>query len=274
MGLSPALFTPVKRLPYPEVPVGILSFDFDGTLHDPESDPAVAVEFFEKIMRLRELGWIWGINTGRSQAQMKQGFMEVGFPFVPDFLVARERELYTPGEFGNWYPVEDWNRQVEKDHKRFFRKMKKPLQRIKEHVVCHTKAEWVEQEGDPAGLVASTEEEMAAICKVIDKEAECAPLLGYLRNSIYLRFSHKDYHKGSTLAEVTRRTGITAAGVLVAGDGHNDLDMLNRRYANWIICPSNAHADVQQVVVDEGGYVSRGHSSQGVLEALEHFFPE
>ncbi len=264
----------MKPLPYPEAPVGILSFDFDGTLHDPEADPAVEMEFFEKIMKLRELGWIWGINTGRSQLQMKQGFMEVRFPFLPDFLVARERELYTPSEFGNWYPVEDWNRQVERDHKRFFRKVKKPLQRIREYVVSETQAEWVEQEGDPAGVVASTEAEMAKICERIDAEALHSPLLGYLRNTIYLRFSHKDYHKGSALAEVTKRTGITAAEVLVAGDGHNDLDMLQCCYANWIICPSNAHVDVQQAVKDQGGYIAKERASLGVLEALEHFFPE
>ena len=49
-------------------------------------------EFFELIRKLREeQGVIWGINTGRSMEHMVEGFMESRFPFLPDWVVAREQ---------------------------------------------------------------------------------------------------------------------------------------------------------------------------------------
>lgn len=263
----------MKALSYPGSPCGILSFDFDGTLLDPESSPVLEPMFFEEIKRLRACGWVWGINTGRSEAQMKQGLLEGGFPFLPDFLVARERELFTPGDFGRWLPVKDWNARVAKDHKKFFRKAKKPILRVKKFVMEQTNADWVEEAGDPAGVVATSEKELGRICEVIDAEAKAYPFLGYLRNTIYLRFSHKDYHKGSSLAEVTRRTGVRAEQVFAAGDGHNDLEMLDRCYASYIACPSNAHEEIKEHVRRQGGYVASGRGSVGVLEALNEFFP-
>jgi len=262
----------MKALSYPESPCGILSFDFDGTLLAPESEPAVDSHFFEMMKQLRERGWIWGINTGRSEGQMKQGFMEGEFPFLPDFLVARERELFTPGEFGRWMPVTEWNKQMEKDHKKFFRKMKKPIYRVKKFVDRETKANWVEESEGAVGVIASDEAEMAEICRVIDEEVLQFPILGYLRNSIYLRFSHKDYHKGSSLAEVARRTGVGPASIFAVGDGHNDLEMLDRQYAHYIACPNNAHNDIKERVKAQGGYVAKERGSKGVIEALRYFF--
>ena len=84
----------MKTLPPPPQPKAILSFDFDGTLHDPAAAPPVPVAFFELLRTLREEKQIvWGINTGRSMHQMVEGFIESRFPFLPDWVVAREREI-------------------------------------------------------------------------------------------------------------------------------------------------------------------------------------
>jgi hydroxymethylpyrimidine pyrophosphatase-like HAD family hydrolase len=44
----------------PEKINGVLSFDFDGTLVCPDSDPRLAPEFFEVIKQLRDVVWISG----------------------------------------------------------------------------------------------------------------------------------------------------------------------------------------------------------------------
>ncbi len=262
----------IQSLPLPENIVGVLSFDFDGTLYDQESDPVTEPEFFEMMRLLRDVGWVWGINTGRSQMQTTSGFVESKFPFLPDFLIAREREIYTPGKFGRWVSVKEWNGRSEKDHKKMFRKSKKAIKEIQAYVENNTKAQWISEEGDPAGVIATSIEEMAEILTVVDPHCEKSTVMGYLRNTIYMRISHKDYHKGSSLAEIARRCGVEKDDVFAIGDGHNDLDMLDRKVADMIACPANADIDVKQHVIANGGYVCKLPASKGVIEALHRFF--
>ncbi len=262
----------MQSLPMPEKIVGVLSFDFDGTLVDPKSDPQLHPVFFEVIKQFNEVGWVWGINTGRSQMQMLSGFMEGKFPFLPDFLIARERELYTPGRLNRWMPVREWNEKSTKDHKKVYRKSRKFIKQVQQHVEKETNAQWVTEEGDPAGIVANSIEEMAEILDFIDARIGDYKNLGYLRNTIYLRFSHKDYHKGTSLAEISRRCGVTKEQVFTIGDGHNDIGMLNKEYADMIACPANADDEVKQHVLEQGGYVCQQSASLGVIEAIDHFF--
>ncbi len=262
----------LQPLPMPEKTTGVLSFDFDGTLVCPDSDPQLDPRFFELIKQFREAGWVWGVNTGRSQMQMLSGFMEGQFPFLPDFLIARERELYTPGALNRWRPVVDWNKRSEKDHKKVYRNARKFLKLVQQHVENETRAKWITEEGDPAGIVATSEQEMAEIVEFIDAKVSDYKNLGYLRNTIYLRFSHKDYHKGTSLAEIARLCGVEAKQVFAIGDGHNDIDMLRREYADMIACPANADEEVKQHVREQGGYVCSERASLGVIEAFHHFF--
>ncbi len=262
----------MQKLDLPKEITGILSFDFDGTLLDPTTSPQLDPHFFEIIEDLRVKGWIWGINTGRSQMQTVAGFNEGKFPVLPDFMVARERELYLPGEFGRWLAIDEWNKRSEKDHKKMFRKAKRLLKQIREYVKSSTKARWVSEEGDPAGVIATSHEEMDDIIAYIDEHKGKVPLVGYLRNTIYMRFSHKDYHKGSSLAEITRRCNLDASKVFAIGDGHNDLDMLHSDYASMIACPSNSSHEVKLHVEEQGGLVCQQPASLGAIEALRHFF--
>ena len=262
----------MQKLDLPKEIKGILSFDFDGTLLDPTTNPQLDPLFFEVIDELREQGWIWGINTGRSQMQTVAGFNEGVFPVLPDFMVARERELYTPGDYGRWKPITEWNKRSEKDHKKMFKKSKRLLKEIRSYVEESTNARWVSEEGDPAGVVATSHEEMDEIIAHIDERKSKVEMMGYLRNTIYMRFSHKDYHKGSSLAEITRRCDLDSSQVFAIGDGHNDIDMLHKDYAGMIACPANSSQAVKQHVEGQGGYLCKQPASLGVVEALRHFF--
>ena len=62
-----------------------------------------------------------------------------------------------------------------------------------------------------------------------------------VRNTIYFRFAHRDYTKGSALGAITRELGLGAQNCFAVGDHLNDLSMLNRSYAQQLTCPANAH---------------------------------
>jgi HAD superfamily hydrolase (TIGR01484 family) len=265
----------VQPLPHLETPQLLLSFDFDGTLHDPSCIPPVAPAFFQAIEWLRATrGALWGINTGRSMEHLVQGLVESRFTFLPDFAVVREREIFVPNSVGRFVPVRAWNDQCETDLQKLLRKSKKLLKKIREEVEERTGAEWIEHVGEPAGIISRTDDEMNWIVKRILELTSSTNELGWQRNSIYLRFGHKKYQKGSSLREVARMAGISSENIFAMGDSHNDMEMLDTEVAKFIACPANAVPEIKAHVVLQGGYVSEQNYSMGVFEALSHFFHE
>ncbi len=263
----------MKTLPPPSQPRAILSFDFDGTLHDPASEPPVPGAFFALIRHLRvERNAVWGINTGRSMAQMMEGFIESRFPFLPDWVVAREREIYFPNSFGRWLPHAAWNKRCEKEVHGLFKRVRKLLTRIRREVEEHTGARWLEMDGEPAGLISTSEEEMEWIVERIAPLVDAEPHLAWQRNSIYLRFGHRDFQKGSSLAEIARMYGLSAASCFAMGDSHNDVEMLDPLHAQMTACPANAVDEIKAKVRSHGGLVASTIHGEGVIEALEHYF--
>ena len=123
----------------------------------------------------------------------------------------------------------------------------------------------------PAGLVTSSEEVMEVVANDIQSEAERLPDFSFQRNSIYLRFCHRDYHKGSALGELCRLEGIEAEAVFAAGDHFNDLSMLDGSYAKMTACPANAIDPVKQLVRRSQGYIAEKCWADGVAEALDFY---
>ena len=256
-------------------PTLLLSFDFDGTLHDPAQKPPVPTDFFTTIQRLRETqGAVWGINTGRSMPQVMEGLIESSFPFLPDWVVAREREIYFPNAFGRFLPHDEWNDRCAKEITKLFKKSKKVLKKIRHEVEEHTGAQYIEMKGEPAGLISRTEEEMEWIAARIAPMMAEVPGLGWQRNSIYLRFGHQNYQKGSTLTEMARLYKIPTAQVFAMGDSHNDIEMLSEAHSGKAACPSNAVEAIRQLITARGGLVATRTAGDGVVEALGELFPE
>lgn len=250
-------------------PDWLLSFDFDGTLVHESEQPMIQPRFFEIVESMRESHRaLWGINTGRSLMFTLEGMLEAKFPILPDFIIAREREIYVRNEFGRWIGVEPWNINCEKAHHVLFKKQKRLLKRLRKWVEKNTKASWGEQDAEPAGIVATGIEEMNLIVRMIDQEIASDPSLSYQWNTIYLRFSHSEYHKGSALSEVARMKEISPDRIFTIGDGHNDVDMLDLNVAKYIACPGNAHGDIKKHVQERGGIITQGEASYGVIEAL------
>jgi hydroxymethylpyrimidine pyrophosphatase-like HAD family hydrolase len=119
--------------------------------------------------------------------------------------------------------------------------------------------------------VAENEEELERVTKFIDRAREKQPKFHYQRNTVYLRFCHSDYHKGAALAELSRLLEIPRENIFAAGDHHNDISMLDGRYAQYPACPANAIPEVKDAVQSAGGYAASKGYGAGVHEALLHF---
>jgi len=259
--------------PSSTTPSAILSFDFDGTLHDPAQAPPVPAAFFEVIRKLREeQGAVWGINTGRSMPHTLEGMRESRFPFFPDWVVAREREVYFPNNFGRWIPDQKWNIRCEKEIHGLFKRSEKLLAHIRREVEEHTGAQWMEMDGEPAGIISRTLEEMEWIVEHITPIIQVEPHFSWQRNSIYLRFGHRDFQKGSSLCHLAEHYQLPLERRFAIGDSHNDLEMLDLTNAGMTACPSNAVADVIQKIQAQGGFLASQPCGDGAVEAVLNYF--
>ena len=264
----------MKPLPPLDQPRHILSFDFDGTLHNPAASPTVPTALFGLLERLRGSHQAsWGINTGRNIEYLVEDLEKSGFPFLPDWVVAREREIHICDADGNWSVHEEWNARCAYDIERLFTSQREALERIRHDVVHQTGAQWFSFEGEPAGVVAQTVEEIDWIVSRVVEHAAAAPDLSWQRNSIYLRFGHRNYHKGSCLSELARMMGVETANCFAICDSHNDEEMLDGTHAGMNACPANAIYEIRGVVAKADGFVCSGTHGDAVIEALEHYFP-
>jgi hydroxymethylpyrimidine pyrophosphatase-like HAD family hydrolase len=121
------------------------------------------------------------------------------------------------------------------------------------------------------GLVAENEEELDRVTEFIDRARATQPKFHYQRNTVYLRFCHADYHKGAALAELSRLLEIPRDDIFAAGDHHNDVSMLDGRFAAFPACPANAIPEVKEAVNAARGYVASENYGAGVHQALKYF---
>jgi hypothetical protein len=224
----------------------------------------------ELIRQLQTEGTIWAINTGRSVSLLEEGLDDFAFPLQPDFILTSERDVFRPSERG-WEPFGDWNARCAQAHAELFGQASSVLAEVVDFVGRKTKARVIYEGDEPAGLIASSEEEMDALAQFIDRARTKQPKFHYQRNMIYLRFCHADYHKGAALAELARLTNTAREHIFASGDHHNDISMLDGKYAAMPACPANAIPEVKAAVEDAGGWVATKEFGAGVHEALQHF---
>ena len=250
----------------------ILCFDFDGTLVMPEGEIRFHPALGDMLRVLRQQGAAWVINTGRSLNQTLHGLGSNGIFQQPDFIIAQECEIYKPGLIREWADYGGWNKEARKAHQRFVRDHKPFLAEMKRIVETQTKGEFLEGDLGELGIVAHSDTELDGICELIETHREREPDVGYHRNGIYLRFSHSGYSKGTALGELSRLLGLRAEHCFAAGDNYNDLSMLDERVAKMIACPGNALPPIKQWVRDQSGFIAKGNASEGMIEALQHYF--
>lgn len=252
--------------------IRLLSTDFDGTLVAHGSEPVLDCGCMDCIEALQAEGVVWAINTGRSVDLLESGLADFEFPIHPDFILTSERDVFRPsGNGGKWQPFGDWNDRVAREHAELFRSAEAVLAEVVDFVHQKTKARLLYHRAGLEGLVAENEEELDRVTEFIDRAREKQPKFHYQRNTVYLRFCHVDYHKGTALAELCRLLEIPRNCVFAAGDHHNDISMLDGRFAQFPACPANAIPEVKEAVKSAGGYVASKNYGAGVHEALLHF---
>jgi HAD superfamily hydrolase (TIGR01484 family) len=250
----------------------LLSLDFDGTMVGPwlEGKAAVSEELVKCLAALRKKGVLLAINTGRSLSLVDQG-MEL-FPATPDFALTTEREIFRWTKEG-WEPFSDWNQQCHQDHDELFTEAALLLAEIEAYVLNERQARSYREYGRLVGLIAQNDDEMDRIVEYLRLQCSRVANFSFQRNSIYLRFCHAVYHKGSVLKALQTRLAIQPQETFAAGDNFNDLPMLDPGVAQHLACPSNSVEEVKETVRRHGGFVADLAGGDGIAQALRRIYP-
>ena len=251
--------------------IKLLSTDFDGTLVNHDAKPAVSPRLFAALREVQAAGAMWAVNTGRELAHIIEGLEEFGFPVEPDYVLTAEREVFHRGPNGQWQDYGDWNARCFTAHDQLFAGAGDLLAEIQAFLETMPGAQSIRMGGQMIGLVTATDADMDRVCEFLERERRRVPGFQFMRNTVYVRFCHEDYSKGTALGELGRLLGLSPEEIFATGDHFNDLPMLDGQYARTVSCPSNAVPAVKQTVLAANGYVARGAVSEGFVEALQHF---
>ena len=250
----------------------LLGFDFDGTLADVTNQHRVSPHFFTTIKRLQqERPLSWGICTGRSLEFLLEGLTDTQAPFLPDYVVAQERDIFYLNEDQTYSPDHTRNRQARQDLTTLLSDNASTIQKVQRYVEEDTEGEWVSIPDDPAGIIATHEDEIQHAVELYEACTEKSSDLEYQRNTIYLRFSHKQYCKGTAVQYLQKQYHIPHRQTLVMGDNYNDLTMLNPEVAQYYGGPANSISTLKDALHNNGGFLTTGNYANGVIEALNTY---
>jgi HAD superfamily hydrolase (TIGR01484 family) len=253
------------------LPIQLISTDFDGTLFAEFENPPVPHNLQQLIGDLQAQGAKWVINTGREMASLMEAIGRAHLSIKPDYLVLVEREIYTHENL-QYVGLADWNDACTSDHENLFKRVREDLTFLTNWVSERFSRTTLYADAySPFCFIADKTREAELIHEFLDEYCQKVPGLTVVRNDVYARFSHEKYNKGTALTELAKRIAITRDHIFVAGDHLNDLPMLTSEVADCITAPANAIELVKQTVQQHGGYVSpltRGH---GVADGLSFF---
>ena len=254
----------------PGMRIRLLSTDFDGTLIGHEPDGRTVDSLSAALAQLRHSGAIWAVNTGRQLWFALEGLERARLPHDPDYVLTSEKDIFHRLEEGGWEAFGDWNARSEERTLELFRRAGHVFAQI-ERMAETERVELLYENSRLAGLMTVDTAAMDRVVAAVRRAAADVPEFSFNRNDVWMRFAHREIHKGSALGELMRLLGIPREQVLAIGDHHNDIPMLDGSSAGLVACPSNAVAEVKDVVLASGGYVSPLPWGEGVADAIRHF---
>ena len=252
-----------------DFPLGIISTDFDGTLHAEFEKPPVPASAERMLGHLQAQGVAWVINTGRDLLGLTEALVRADVSVRPDWVVAVEREIYFRKN-SQYVGLEEWNRRCSLAHEELFGRVRPDVPELADWINRRFQARVYADAYSPFCLIVPSDAEAGEIYQYLNDYCLRVPNLTLVRNGVYARFGHAEFNKGSALAEISGRLGVHRDRVVAAGDHLNDLPMLTNIHAKWLIAPSNAVEEVKELVRRQHGYVSGEPHGYGLVQGLEY----
>jgi hydroxymethylpyrimidine pyrophosphatase-like HAD family hydrolase len=253
--------------------VRMLVTDVDGTLlgRRPEFDQYR--QFRLRIDQIRTVySTAWVVCTGRSRSSLQSVFRPLrAFGIAPDYLITQHAFIFER-RGRRFVPHVLWNLGVILLLARHTRQVSRAIPRLRRAIFERVPFPKVLHRSSHRICFRFYDEETAGFAADILRE-EVRPYR-YLRIFPHLRevdVRAVPFTKGMAVAELGRHLGIHPAHVLVIGDGHNDISMMEVNIGCRTACPVNAAPEVVETVHRTGGHIASKPSMAGVMEILDAY---
>jgi hydroxymethylpyrimidine pyrophosphatase-like HAD family hydrolase len=244
--------------------------DADGTLMGRRPEFEQYRAFRSKINDLRNAyGAVWVVCTGRTLRGYKHIFGPMNsFGIKPDYVITCHAYIYECKSWGvlpHWF----WNLRILWLQFKDDLALRRAMPRLKRAVLSH----------NPFAKVAYSSRER--LCFRFEDEGAARFGADILRSEVrsfkYLQLFESPgeveirvipFTKGLAVKELARHLGVANAQILVVGDGHNDISMIEMKPPCHTACPSNAAAEVIETVHRTHGHIASERSLGGVMEVI------
>jgi mannosylfructose-6-phosphate phosphatase len=253
--------------------VRMLVTDADGTLFGQKPEFEQFRAFRAKVDQLRrENDAIWTICTGRSLRSFNRVFQPMRvFGIEPDYVIARHAYIYERGRSGYW-PHWLWNARVLWLQWRDASRVRRALPVISRAVLARNPFAHVVYRGSERVCFRFDDEGATAFgAEVIRAQAKPFKHLQIFQFPGEVDVRTIPFTKGLAVAELARRLGIGHQRILVVGDSHNDISMIEINVGCRTACPGNAVPEVVEAVHRAGGHIAAGQCLAGVMEILDAY---
>jgi HAD superfamily hydrolase (TIGR01484 family) len=244
--------------------------DADGTLlgRRPEFEQYRA--FRVKVEELRtQYRTCWVVCTGRSLRSFNSVFLPMRtFGIVPDYVIARHAYIYEKVRVG-YKPHGLWNLRVLALQAQDRWRVRRAIPRLRRAVLSRNPfSRVIFQSGTRICFKFDDDGAANFGAEIIHHEAQPFKHLQVFHHVREVDVRTVPFTKGLAVTELARHLNVPPEQILVVGDGHNDISMMEMHPAIRTACPSNAAPEVIETVHRTGGHIAASRSLGGVMDIL------
>lgn len=247
--------------------------DADGTLMGHRREFDQYRSFRKRIAELRTTyGVIWVVCTGRSLSGYKHIFRPMRiFGISPDFVIVNHAYIFECKKWG-FLPHWIWNLRILWLEWRDEHIVRRALPKIRKAVLSQNPFAQV-MVSNRQRLSFRFDDESAASfgAEVLRAEVKPYRYLQMFQSAGEISVRVIPFTKGLAVTELARHLGIANAQILVVGDGHNDISMMELDPPCFTACPANAAPEVVETVHRTHGHIASERNLDGVLEVLRAY---
>ena len=255
--------------------IRILVTDVDGTLLGSKPEFALYRAFRLKIDEMRMLNRVqWVICTGRGLRSFSSVFLPMrSFGIVPDYVITRHAYIFEKRRVG-YAPHSLWNAQVLAVQWQNRVRVARAMPLLRRAVLSRLPPPFTQIAYDSGNRLLFRFEEPGAAtfaAEILTREAAPYRYLQVFHHMNEVDVRVVPFTKGLAVAALARHLRIPDRQVLVVGDGHNDISMMEINLNCRTACPANASPEVVETVHRTGGHIAKARHLSGVLEILSAY---
>lgn len=244
--------------------------DADGTLlgRRPEFEQYRAFRLKMEELRTR-YKMCWVVCTGRSLRSFNRVFLPMRtFGIVPDYVIARHAYIYEKMRVG-YKPHWIWNLQILFMQFQDEWRVRRSIPRLRRAVLSRNPFARVSYRSSSRICFKFDDDGAANFgAEILKQETQPYKHLQVFHHLREVDVRTIPFTKGLAVNALASHLGVTPAHILVVGDGHNDISMMEMHPDIRTACPSNAAPEVLETVHRTHGHIAANRSLGGVMDIL------